>query len=300
MPSFRPVIRDFTGLNTKGLEDGRRATEFVNLQNARLREGAIKRRPGSVRLDVAGTDAKAMDFDGSTQEVTATVDPRVWALGTRFTIRLIFSPDATSTNDVIFRAGSATTATDLTFDNSNKLRWRVYDSDATLTTVTSTDNAPTSDATVLLTRDGATLSMSINAGTADTGTMDASKSLRTPAGNLNIAAAGGANWFDGVIDSLDVFNRLLPTNTDRWMRWPDPFADPTCLASYDFNATSDGIVKDRSRFRNNGYTTGSPTEVTALAHNPAPVWAIAGYRNVGGERRVYVEAGGIPYIVELD
>ena len=45
---------------------------------------------------------------------------------------------------------------------------------------------------------------------------------------------------------------------------------------------------------------GAPTEVSALAHNHAPVWAIQSFRSAEGGGLVYVEAGGLPYVEALD
>ena len=300
MGTYRPVIREFTGLNTKGLEDGRRATEFVSLQNARLREGAIKRRPGSVRLDVAATEAKAVDLDGSADYYACPVDTRVWELGTRFTIRaLIDADDKTGTHTVLY---AGTTTPSIAIDTaSNKVRVRVWDSAATLTTVTSTDDLPTDATTsIFFTRDGASLSLQIDNGTADTGTMSATNALRTPVGDFHIGRATGSTLFNGTVDSLDLFNRVLSHNRDRLLRWPDPMADRTCLMSMDMNDTTDGFIKDRSRYRNHMREQGSPSEVTALAHNHAPVWAIQSFRASSGGSLVYVEAGGLPYVEALD
>ena len=248
MGTYRPVIREFTGLNTKGLEDGRRATEFVSLQNARLREGAIKRRPGSVRLDVAGTEAKAVDFDGGVDYYTCPIDTRVWALGTRFTIRAIIDADDNTGTETVLYAGNTTPS--IAIDTaSNKLRVRVWDSAAALTTVTSTADLPTNATTsIFFTRNGASLSLQIDNGTADTGTMSATNSLRTPVGLVAVGrVTGGGSAFDGTIDSIDLFNRVLPHNRDRLLRWPDPYADRTCLMTLDMNDTANGIITDRSR-----------------------------------------------------
>ena len=299
MGKYRPVIREFTGLNTKGLEDGRRATEFTKLQNARLREGAIKRRLGSVRLDGAATEAKAVDLDGSADYYSCPVDTRVWELGTRFTVRGIIDADSKTGTRPVLDVGHTTPS--IVIDTaSNKLRVRVWDSAAALTTVTSTDDLPTGATTsFFFTRDGASLSLQIDNGTADTGTMDATNALRAPVGNLYIGY-DGTNFFDGTVDSVDLFKRVLPHNRDRLLRSVDPMLDPSCLMSMDMNDTADGFIKDRSRYRNHMRENGSPTEVSALAHTPAPVWAIHSFRSAEGGSLVYVEAGGLPYVEKVD
>lgn len=290
-------IRRFSGLNTTGLEDGRDLTEFVSLQNFRLTKGAIRRRGGSARLDVATDGTNAMTFNGSSQYVEVAIDTRVWTLGTKFTVRIIANPTTNTGTAPLLRAGVTTPSIEFT-TASSKLVVNVWDSAATKTTVTSTDDMPTSTFTAFLTRDGASLSLKIDNGTADTGTMDATNVLRTPVGSLEIAR-DGTNYYTGVIDSIDLFGSVLSSNADRLLRWPDPFLMPSCLASYHMDADSNQIVKDLSRWWNHGRTQGTPTEVTRLSHQQAPIWAILPYRNRSGQQRVFVKAGSVPYIAEL-
>lgn len=303
MGKFRPILRQWTGLNTKGLEDGRRGSESVNLQNARLRQGAIKRRPGFVRSDVAGTDAKAMSFNGTTQYVTAPSDSRVWALGTQFTIRMIFDADVITGTRPLLVPGITTNSLNISIVAS-ELVLKVWDSDDTLSTISTTGGAaPTGITTLFITRDADNVTAAYVDASGATGSiggdsqMSATKSLRAPVGATEYAR-DGTNFYDGTIDSIDVFRRVVPTNVDRMLRWPDPSLDPSCVLSVDFNATTDGIVKDLSRFRNHGRAQNSPSEVTALAYHFAPAWNLTPYRS-RDRQRLLVHAGALGHIVEV-
>lgn len=297
MARVRVPIRRFSGLNTKGLEDGRAAVEFVLLQNMRLNQGAIIRRNGKVYLDGVTSFPDVIDLDGAALYFSSAIDTRVWKLGTKFTIRGICNPDSKTGVNPIFRAGETTPSVELTTAGS-KLVASVWDSGATKTSVTSTDDMPTTSFSYFFTRSGAALSLSIDNGTADTATMSsATNVLRTPAGDFHVGY-DGTDFFPGTLDSLEVFNIVLPSNNDRMLRWADPRME-ACLCAIDMGSYANKVILDRSRFRNHLYHSGTPAEVTALAHPYAQVHALMPFRTRSGERRIFVQAGEAFYIAEL-
>ena len=143
------------GLNTKANEDGLSEPEATIAQNCRFGGGGFERRAGSVRVLLATSTEKSMDFDASSSEyVAAPIDVRAWTLGTKFTIEVCVSPDIATGARTVFYAGDTTPSVVLD-TNSSSWRWRIWDSAATLTTVTVGAVTAGSTQTVQLLRDGA-------------------------------------------------------------------------------------------------------------------------------------------------
>lgn len=276
------------GLNSKAIEDGLPAPEATIAQSLRFSKGGFQKRPGSVRVLIAGSGASAYDFDAASSEyVSVPIDTRAWVMGTKFTIEVLVSPDIITGARTVFYAG-ITTPTQVLDTNSSSWRWRVWDSSGNLTTVTVGAASLSTTQSIQLVRDGASLTTRLDNVAGGTGTMSATLSTRTPVGNLRIARDDTTNYYDGKIDYLRGFAIARANHADRRVRFSDPKAEYV-LFDYDFNASANAIVYDQSRFENNGEAFNTPTEVTSLCHNPAPIRAIHAYTDFDRRKRVFIQ-----------
>ncbi len=285
------------GLVTTPTEDGQEFPGFRVMQNLRLSRGPARRRAGMQILERAGSDNACVDWNGSSQHAACAVDTRVWTLGTQFTIKMLVNADSTSGTRPVFYAGSTTPSIAVDISSGN---WRVrfWDSAAALTTVTSTASAGTDTTSLRITRDGATLSLYVDNGAADTGSITAANVSRTPVGSLYLAY-DGTNRFSGRIDHVTVANIVIPDLGDDHMRWPDPYACPYITCDIDGSVDGNDYVWDRSRFENVMLATGSPSDGVALAVQHAPVQLIKDFVDENERRRAVVIAGGRTHLEDV-
>ena len=302
MARARPKFFDFhRGLQTKANEDGQAPNEFQEFPNVRVDRGTIAARRGMARVLNTGSLNKALGFTAAnTDYLTAAVDPRPWTLGTQWTVEALVNLDSKSSGTLLY---VGTTTPTLVIDlSSNKWRVRVWDSAATLTTVTTAADAVTGSATsIQVTRDGATVTVRIDNDVTDTGSMSASLLHRAPAGDLRVGAdATPATHIDGVVDYIRAFSVARENHNDRLLRFPDPRSE-VVLADYDMNATADWIVKDRSRYEAalQAPSSKEPVEVTALCHQTASVRGMTYYVDGDGKKYALVLAGGQAFHVEV-
>ena len=300
MGRARPKVFDFSrGLQTKALDDGQPLPEFPVFHDVRVDRGVAKVRPGMARLlDMTSLNG-ALDFEASSsQYAQAEVDPRVWTLGTKWTLELLYNLETTTSGTILY---VGTTTPSLILDiSSSKLRLRVYDS-ATPTTVTTAADVGAGDQSVQIVRDGASLTIRTDNSVEDTGSMSATNLLRAPVGDIHLGAdATPGTYLDGVIDYIRLFDVARSNHNDRLVRFPDPRAGYV-LADYDMNITSNGIVKDRSRYENHllGASGAVPTDATALCHQSAPVNGITYYVDNDSKKYALVIAGGQAFHVEM-
>lgn len=281
------------GLNTKANEDGLPEPEATIAQNCRFGGGGFERRAGSVRVLVATSTEKSMDFDAASSEyVAAPIDTRVWTLGTKFTIEVLVNPDIVTGARTIFYAG-VTTPSVVLDTNSSSWRWRIWDSAANLTTVTVGTATVGLLTSIQLVRDGASLTTRLNNVAGGTGTMSATLSTVTPVGDLRIARDDGTNYYDGKVDYLRGFAVVRSNHADRLVRFADPKCE-YCLFNYGGPASGTTVL-DSSRWENHGEAFNTPTVATTLCHNPAPIRAISAYTNHSRQKRVLVQAGSALY-----
>ena len=288
----------WSGLNTRANAFGLEPLECPEFFDVVVKGRDFERRNGMFRSGYfAPGDLKAMDFDsGSSEAVAVPIDTRVWTLDTQFTIECLVEPDGTGDNQAVFYAGVTTPSSALD-TLSGSYRWRIWDSAATLTTVTVgtvTQDAVTS---IALVRDGASLTSRLNNAAAGTGTMSATLATRAPVGDLRIARNGGSDYFDGTIDYLRGYGMVRANHADRLLRNPDPCASYV-LFDYDFNADST-VVLDRSVYENHGIAVNTPTEVASLCHNYAPIRAMRLYVDHQNQKYLAVQAAGSIYLVAL-
>lgn len=287
------------GLNTRASTTGLPLLGCTVLQDMRVVGKDIVQRKGIYRVGQVDGNAKGMDFDaGSSEYCSNTIDARVWALGLYWTVEFAIEPDTAAGTMGLITAGHTTPA--MIFDiTSGNIRARVWDSGGSSTSIT-VGAAATTVQTVQLTRSGAALSARLNNGTAVTGTMSATLNVRTPVGDLRVARDDGTNYFDGTVDYLRVFSVTKANHNDRLIRSPNPRAS-YCLADYDFNESSGNLVYDRSRYEAHLITQNTPTEVTSLCHNPAPVRGMSMTVDPTTNRKqLLVMAGGLYYLADAD
>lgn len=301
MARARPKVFDFSrGLQTKALDDGQPLPEFREFNDVRVDRGVAKVRPGMARLlDMTSLNG-ALDFEAtSTQYAQAEVDPRVWTLGTKWTLEVLYNLETITSGTFLY---VGTTTPSLILDlNSSKLRLRVYDSGATLTTVSTAANVSAGVQSVQIVRDGASLTIRTDNAVEDTGSMSATNALRAPVGDIHLGAdATPGTYLDGVVDYIRLFDLARDNHNDRLIRFADPRADYV-LADYDMNITANAIVKDRSRYENSllGVAGNLPTDATALCHQSAPVNGITYYVDTDGKKYALVVAGGQAFHVEM-
>lgn len=274
-------------------EDGLGFPGFTKFHDIRVSEGGAKRRKGMAPLDRAANNLKSIDLNGSSQYIDIPLDTRPTTLmGTKFTIEGLIAPDVvTGTNPII--DWGVTTPAFLVDTASSKLRVRIWDSSAALTTLTSSSDLPTTTVSFQVVRDGASLTLRMDNVVEDTGTMDATKLLRTPVGNIRLGY-DGTDFFNGKLDYIRLLGVVRSDHIDDRLRFPDPRCQYV-LYDADFNLTSDGHCIDRSRFGNTGLQVNSPSETTALAHQTAPVMAIHHTETRSGEGKLVTVAGQFIY-----
>lgn len=284
---------DFSaGLQTKSNEDGKPANHFAEFRNVRTAKGGANRRDGRVNIGQISSPAKATVFDGVADLASAAIDTRVWALGQRFRVEGLFSLGSTSGTQPLIQAGSTTAAMTLQVTGGN-FQWDVWDSSGTKDTLTLA--ASTGVHALQLTRNGADLTMRLDNDSTDTDTMDATKSLRTPVGDLRVCW-DGTNFGDYDVDYLRVFSEYKDNHADRLLRYADPRSQ-SCLADYDFGQLID-LADDRSRFGNHLDFTSSPSTTASLSHKPSQIQLVEGYKT-REERRIGMVSGGRIYVIEV-
>lgn len=289
----------WTGLNTQANATGLEPLECVEFQDLVVKGLDAQRRDGlSERIASFAGDETAMDFVAADSEhIAVPMDTVAWALGLKFTVQVLVELDGTGDNQAVFYAGATTPSMALDTLSGN-WRWRVWDSAGTLSTVT-VGTAAASLQSIMLVRDGASLTTRLNDVAGGTGTIVATLSLRSPVGDLRFARNGGTDYLDGSIDYVRSFTVVKTHHRDRLVRFPHPRASYVAC-DYGFKARTGNIVEDNSKHENHGLATNSPTEVTTLCHSPSPVRCLSMTRDEDNRKQLLVVAGAVPYIVGVD
>ena len=296
-----PIYRFGKQLQTRRAEDFGSPDEFRIFQNARVRDGLLGRRPGKARVAVAGTDGAALNFDGAADYLTIPLDTRVWTLGLRWSIRMIVKSDLQPVADqyLLGIAGAGNKGVTLHVNSSKFLVANVWDSAGNQTTLTSTTDLAAGTAyPIMLTRDAGTLKLYVGRAVDDTDTMSSTLSCRTPSANIQIGCHNTANFFDGDIDHLTVYNTCLPNNLDGFLRPDDPMADDV-TACYLMEKDANEYVEDLSRYGNTALATSAPISATGLSVQDAVVQGMAPFTDKAGKKRLLVVAGGRVYAPEM-
>jgi len=300
VPKGFPSNQNFSrGLQTKAVEDGLPLPDFTTFANVRVSDGSAAARTGRVGLSRAGTTTYALDFvAASSQYLAAEIDPRVWTLGTEFTLEILVSLDDKTLNNTVLYAGH-TTPSIVVDTSSNKWRVRFWDSAATLDTITTTADALETTQSLQITRSGSTLTLRVDNDVETTATLDASLLSRTPVGDLRVGRGASTDYLDGDLDYIRMFSNARSAHADRLMRFPDSRSS-VCLANYGMElSASGGYVVDDSRYENTLEPFSTPTATAALAHQSPGVDGIFPYRDADNKKQVIVANGGSIYHAEV-
>lgn len=286
-------IIDFrSGLQDTVDEDGQPLGQWQKFYEMETRKNGARRRKGIYRVARAGSDdQRSLNLvAASSHYIAAPIDTRLIAeMGTQFTVEWLVTPDDAATAPFLY--WGVTTDCMRIDTSSSKLRVVVTDTGDTETTLTSTNNLPTSTVACQLVRDGASLTLRMDDTEEDTATMSAANLLKTPVGDLRIGTdSGPTNHFDGKIDKFLVLATARSNNNSGRLRFPDPRADYV-LADYDFDKTTDSHIIDRSRYGNHGLVVNGASTANSQAHQTVAGSVIHHYRTRSKEPRVVVVAG---------
>ncbi len=268
------------------------AAGFQTAYDCRVDSGPCARRPGKVLVGRLTPTVYCGDFDGVNDVVTtAGNDTRIWPLGLKWSIELLVSADATAGDMYVIGSTGVVYGVRVKQTAAATIVVDVQDSASTVVSLTSAASAIAGRTTaILLTRNGATLSLYVNNAAAVTGTMAAALSLR--AQTLTIGAHAGANFYDGKIDFVRGRTSVKTTQQDGYQRSLNPWARDV-LFDYCLQADAAGDVQDRSAFGNHATNSGATLNTTqSLAVNPATIQAICGSTNAQTARQIVVVAGG--------
>lgn len=297
MPRPDPTIR-FVGLNTSSPADGMPPEEATVCQGFRVGSGDLSVQPGMVVLDQAGATLKAGDLTAASSEYYVVESPlAAWTLRRNWTFRQIIQPDTvTGTQYVVGWAHAANWPFTIYLDGATLT---VVHKDTNPSTVTLTSSSSLSADAVYgieLVRSGTTLSLYVNGALEDSDTV-ASLDTQVPTVDLYFGRSSAGNYFDGTLEGPELIVRSdLPT-TRSLCRYPDPKGE-IVRCWYDFDADSNAICKDLSRWGNHAKALNTPTEATSLARVLAPGHAVATYTTESGSPKVVIGAGGLVYIRE--
>lgn len=294
-----------TGLNTTRVEQTSEAPVLRVARNVRFDRGAALRRPGMVRLAQVTSEMKGGNFDGSNDTLSFHADPRIWPLGTRWTVETLARAETISGTHTIFGGAGVNPGLRIQMDttSSNRVVVSVRDSAGTTTTLAVGSLSTGVVYAIQVVRDGASLTLRVN-GTETTGTMSATNALDTQEGGVSILLGGviggtsGGSLFDGDIDFVRVFSTAKTHQRDGYRRLLNPRADDV-LVDIVTGPDANGCARDRSRYGNHAKSSNPPTAATSIALNPAPIQGIAQRLKANGSRELVVVAGGAYFPVAV-
>lgn len=303
MKSYAPIYRFGKQLQTRHAEDFGEPDAFRIFQDGRASKGPLTRRPGQRRSMVCGSDNGALNFaPGSSETINVPLDTGVWTLGLRWSLRILFKEDDDPAGNeyLLGYAGAGVGSLTLRLNSSRNVVAVWTDSAAASVTLTSSTALTSGTAyPVMVTRDTSTLKLWVG-NTAEVTSTSASATLlgRPPTANITFAGHNAAEYFDGDIDHVTLYQSVLADNADGFLRCADPMADDV-LAHYTFEQTANAHVTDWSRYGNTGLAVNTPTTATALCVQDSPVMGMAPFTTLAGQKRVLIHSGGLVYPVDL-
>lgn len=295
MPTIKPKERDGrAGLNTSA---GEYTSEPVLIEcgGVRLDTGVIRRRPGCVRVASITHSGTTIDADGVNDRVDLTLtDTRIFPLGTKFTLETLFQVDDLSLDSFILGKSSASSVgVTIKVTSAGVLTATVTDSGATTATLTISGITTGFTYPVVITRDGATVTMKISPASSNSGTIGAATTVAL--GSPALYTDNGANWFNGRIGFFRGFKVVKPNMMDALSRLVNP-RQPSCLFDFVMQPSAAGLIYDRGPYELHAATSGSPATTSSLVeNNPAPVQMIAASAAADGTRKGHLVAGGVSY-----
>lgn len=279
---------------TKGLStttNGKLPDEFSTFQNVETDLGQLDVRKGRVRIGTITNSTQILDADGSDDTVPMGNIPLVPVSTTKWTFEILWTNDSVAASKyVIGRNGSSACGLKIQHTSTSTVVATITDTAANATTLTWTGIDADVTCGLQITRDGATLTGWLN-GTVVTGSMSATND--TAAGTWNAFSDNGANFLNGGIDYIRIWNIVRTTRRDIYSRLLNS-RHKNVLYDWVFTTDSIGDIIDRGSRGVHCVPTGTPAFTkNALCLNHANIQGI-GYnvRNTG-TRELVIQAGGL-------
>jgi len=218
---------------------------------------------GTVYLDRTIVDVgnwrfgEALDFDGTDDDITVSHDASI-ALITDFSIAFWCYPYRISGDNYILDKYTAGTSGYIVEIIDGKIRLYLY---AGSLQEVMTDNIVISLNSwnhVTVTRSGSSVAIYINGVLVKTGTI--SGDILTSSDNLLIGALNGSGRYNGILDELRIYRRVLSSNEVRTLYLEKAFDLNRGLVlhmSFDEGVLSPTTVRDKSRVKNHGTLQGA-------------------------------------------
>lgn len=305
-PGFRISVRGIRGMVRQASALVLPPQVLYLAQNLRLRSGLARRRPGAVVLYRAAAPANgSLEFTGANDKRVEFPDVSQYDLGTKWAVlvwaktagvpggtQYLFGRDVTPTS-----AGEKTWA--VSINASLQLGFEMWNSAGTATPLTAAAASLVTASTwftVLIVRDGATLSMYVNGNPTPVLTRtDLNASLSNRAGataafvGLNSNDDGVANFtglFNGSIALVALFTEYKSV-TDllqytAFQKYPDP-RDPTCIlyAPFCYSKEAGTTAIDWSLVGNDGTLDGGTPPARGADHLGEPTNRVQGVTYFG-------------------
>jgi len=273
--------------------------EFSTFQNVETDLGMLDVRKGRVRVGTITNTTQILDADGSDDTVVmggATI-PFVPVGTTKWTFEMLFRNDSVASSKYVIGRQSATACgLKIQHTSISTVVATITDSAANASTLTWTGIGADTTCGLQITRDGATLTGWLN-GTTQTTTMNATND--TASGTWAAFADNGANFLNGGIDYIRLWNVVRSTRRDIYMRLLNP-RHKNVLYDWVFVTDSIGDVIDRGSRGAHSTTAGTPAFTKdALCLNAAPIQGIGYNVRKDGTRELIVANGGRHHTVKI-
>ena len=277
-----------------GLEAG--WTKFENLRVGKRRG---EPRKGMVPLAAAAdSDQAAMRLDGAA-DYFLIPKRSLHTLPLEFTMDIVFQADTVSGTEYLWGVNHANYGLKVR-RNGSDIEVLIHDGSNSATVTAGSVSATTTYA-LRITYDGTTLSVWLH--DTDTGASAVTESgtvsgaLRAPGGDLLLGADASpvSGFWDGVIEYVRCFSKVMPDFRHIWQYWPHPKG---AYVLWDYiPALLDGNNQmiDHSRNLNFGKRNGAPASAATLLDPTDPVQVIAQHVDADNKTRLVVVAGGVPY-----
>lgn len=296
------------GQNDTRIEEGTEVPRWVNVRNARLRDGSLSRRPGMKRIAVCGTDATSLDLVAASSHYVKFPPAAQLSMKAPYTIEFLIEPDAYAGTQVVAGFASGGTWPFEVFLDGDAIKITLKDSGGSDTITAHTTSGTTGErfAVQLAVAVGGAYTTrvhdlltdgSYNTTTA-TGTLTIGDTLLGTAHGFYLGRNNGGNYFDGHIDYFRIYRYVAPDFSMAWRRWPTP-QQTYMVCDYGGEVDANDWVLDRSLYGNHGEIQNAATTGAALAINAAPVQAIKQFLDKSLTQRLLLVAGGRVHSVEL-
>ena len=257
-------------------------------QNVRFNEGLVQRRPGAVRLlGISAYASGALTFPGNTGTYVTIPDNAVLDLGVKWAIAIHFKTTGTpgGTQYIYSRDVTPTTAGKKTFaltvSSSLQLGFQCFvgGTDYSLAPAAGTTIPAATKVTILVVRNGATLTMYLNgssiatrsdlpATTVNNAGVEALYIAQNYDGTTRTGAFDGTiGWFGVFRDYASVAQLIKYTTYQPYPNAKDPRVSLYFAWSYSIEGTGT-TVYDLSTTGNNGTITGAPPRPASIAEAP--------------------------------